>query len=902
MNPTEIEFAVRDLVAKPYDAETFPYELIGIFNASKMTVSRIKSGTMNKAKQPGDVLWQKHLFFRPAAAGEDVGSVADSLVADPLTAKHKPRFILVTNGQQVHARDLNFNETENVEYERLDEQAYFLLPLAGYERRVIVEEHPADLKAAKKLKKLYDAILAVNPTWNAGHHSHELNLLMTRLLFCFYAEKTGIFETPKIFTTNISQTGEDGSEVAALLDRLFRVMNVEDAMRPPDSSATERRFPYVNGSLFEDTVEIPQFSRTARRQLLECGDLDWRTINPDIFGSMIQTIAHDGSRSDIGMHYTSVPNIMKVLQPLFLDELNETCEKIRDSVPKLEALLNRISNIRIFDPACGSGNFLIIAYKELRKLEMRVLERISELAPNNPLRISGILLDSFFGIDIVDFACETAKLSLWIAEYQMNSDFKELFGMSRPALPLAKISTVRCGNSLRIDWPALCPKREDTELYVCGNPPYAGTRHQTPEKRADIAEVFGSRVEGHRVLDYVCCWFIKLSDYIGISENVAGAFVATNSVCQGEQVAIFWPYIFSKEICIQFAHTSFKWTNSASHNAGVTCIIVGLRRSAATPRQLYTDSYKTVTPNINAYLVPSQNFIVARSPVPINGFPAAVKGSDATASEPLLLTPLERQRLLEEFPEASLFIRRFLGPHDFLYNGERYALWIRDEQLSAAESIPPIARRIQKTRQLRGTLGRNARRAASSPHRFVFSPNLDVAALIIPETTSEHRQYLQIGLLGALDIANNHIYSVYDAPQYLFALLSSRLHNIWAQTVSGKLEDRIRYSASLAYNNFPIPVLSKDQQRVLGEYSKTILKARARHPGKTLASLYNPDSMPANILEAHQQIDAYLEEYVYGRKFKDDTQRLEHLFSMYARMKTASRQKDTIFAAEAKAS
>jgi hypothetical protein len=403
MNPTEIEFAVRDLVAKPYHAETFPYALIGIYNASKMTVSRLKSGQTNKARHPGDVLWQKYFFFRSAASGEDVGTVADALVADPLTAKHKPRFILVTNGKQLHARDLKFDETAYVEFERLDEQAYFLLPLAGYERRAVVEEHPADIKAAKKLKKLYDALLAANPTWNTGHHSHELNLLMTRLLFCFYADDTGIFDTPQIFTNTVTQhTSEDGNDVAALLDRLFRIMNVEKASRPRNTPAVDCKFPYVNGSLFEDIVEMPQFSRTARRQLLECGDLDWRTINPDIFGSMIQTIAHDGSRSDLGMHYTSVPNIMKVLHPLVLDDLHEAYEKAKDSVPKLETLLGRVSRLRVFDPACGSGNFLIIAYKRLREIEIQVLLRIGEIAPNTPLRLSGVSLQNFYGIDVVD--------------------------------------------------------------------------------------------------------------------------------------------------------------------------------------------------------------------------------------------------------------------------------------------------------------------------------------------------------------------------------------------------------------------------------------------------------------------------------------------------------------------
>jgi hypothetical protein len=629
MNPTEIEFAVRDLVGGPYEPDKFPFELIGIYNASKMTVARLKTGQTNAAKRLGDVLWKKHLFFRPAKSGDDVGAIGDALATDPLTTKHKPRFILVTNGEQVHARDLQLDDTLNIEYDQLDESSDFLLPLAGYERRAVVLEHPADIKAAKKLKKLYDAILAANPTWNTGYHAHELNLLMTRLLFCFYAEDTGILDAAQLFTNAVMQyASEDGRDMAPLLGRLFRIMNLEEGKRPKNTPAVETKFPYVNGSLFEDTVEIPQFNRTARRQLLECGDLDWTTINPDIFGSMIQTIAQDGTRSDIGMHYTSVPNIMKVLQPLFLDELNEAYEKAKDGVGKLEAFLERLSKIRVFDPACGSGNFLIIAYKELRHLEMRGLRRISELTSNNPLRLSRLMLNNFHGIDIVDFACETAKLSLWVAEYQMNSIFRELFGTSRSPLPLGKISTIHCDNALRLDWSNVCPPDDGLETFICGNPPYQGAIGQSAEQRLDLISIFSKILDGDTDLDYVGCWLVKLSDYIVAVPNSTGAFVTTNSICQGEQVQFLWPYVLSRGVSIQFAHTSFKWENSAMHNAGVTCVVVGIGKGTSKTRRIHTDDYKITTPSINAYLTPGQqDLFVTSSPQPLNDLPDLVRGS-----------------------------------------------------------------------------------------------------------------------------------------------------------------------------------------------------------------------------------------------------------------------------------
>ena len=720
MNPTEIEFAVRDLVAKPYDPESFPFDLIAIYNAPKSTVTKLKSGQTNAANQLGDILWKRHLFFRAINSGDDVASAANAILEDRLTAKHKPRFVLVTDGVIVHVRDLKLGDTCNVDFESLDESADFLLPLAGFERRVVVEEHPADIKAAKRLKKLYDAILAANPTWTSTTHTHELNVFMTRVLFCLYAEDTGIFDTPKLFRNTVAQhTQEDGGSVASFLDRIFRIMNVEQSKRPSDTPTVELKFPYVNGSLFENTLEVPRFNRTLRLLLLECGELDWTTINPDIFGSMIQTIALPGERGDFGMHYTSVPNIMKVLQPLFLDELNENYEKAKDSVPKLEALLGRLSAIRVFDPACGSGNFLIIAYKELRQIEMRILIRIGEISSKAPLRLSGVSLQNFYGIDLIDFACETAKLSLWIAEHQMNLAFKEIFGSARPTLPLAKISTIHCGNATNIDWFKVCPQDGRAETFICGNPPYVGAKYQTREQKSDVIRIFGNLLKGDVKVDYISCWFVTLTNYISRSPTTAGAFVATNSICQGEHVPFLWPYVFSRGLSIAFAHTSFKWANSASNNAGVTCVIVGIADTATQQKLLYTDNHKIAVPNINAYLVPSANLIVEKSVEPLNGLPMPLKGDVPGDRGNLTLAPAERQALLNRHPEASRLLRRFYSSEDFLHNVERYVLWISDEDLPFAMTIPEVASRIRKTATARKTSGaRDGERNAATPHRL----------------------------------------------------------------------------------------------------------------------------------------------------------------------------------------
>ncbi len=888
MNLTEIGIAIKDLVAKPYSPETFPFELIRICNASKMTVSRLETGHTNVAKQPGDVLWKKHLFFRPAESSDDVGAIGDALVADPLTVKYKPRFILVTNGEQVHARDMLREDTLNVEYASLDEEGTdFLGPIAGFEHRAIVEEHPADVKAAKNLKKLYDNILEANPAWNTGHHTHELNLLMSRLLFCFYAEKTGIFTAAKLFTNTVTQyTREDGVDVAPFLDRVFRIMNVEEKERAKDTPAVAMRFPFVNGNLFEETVEIPQFSRTARRQMLECGDLDWTTINPDIFGSMIQTIAQDVTRSDLGMHYTSLPNIMNVLKPLFLDGLDEAFEKAKDSVPKLEALLGRLSAIRIFDPACGSGNFLVVAYKEMRKLEMNTLVRIGEIAPAAPLRLSGIALQNFFGIDVIDFACETAKLSLWIAEHQMNVAFRGVFGAARPTLPLAKITTIRQGNSLRLDWLSECPIGRDAEIYVCGNPPYLGHFGRTAEQNADMDRVFIGHVASYRDLDYVACWVLKLATYLRAGAGqVRGALVTTNSIYQGEQVPILWPEIASLGISISFAYPTVNWENSASHNAGITCSIVGFSAAGVDSALLYNGKHAKPVPAINFYLMPASSVtIVDKQNTSISDLPSLKKGLKPLDGGHLTLTPKEREVILRDHPAAERFIRRILSGGDLLNDKYRYIIVVTDDELPIASACEPIAKRLRATTIYRNTHGSDAKRLAQFPNRFGSGLPSGSLVLAIPQLVAENRAYIPVTTLDTkIAIPTQQVFFANEAQLWLLAIVSSKLMRLWMRIVGGKMRRDDRFSSGLVYNTFPLPALSGAQKKTLSDLARVILRARGASPGKSLGYLYNPTTAPRSLVEAHQDNDAYIEEAIYGCRNADESKRADLLFSMYAR-------------------
>jgi len=901
----DITTAVNELVQRSFDPIEFPYDILRIYrNTSNTTIAKLKAGDTNPAHAVSGVLLKKYLYYKGCSTDEDPAVVGQALFEDPLTKRNRPRFLLVTNGVDLFAYDTKTGETDNHRFCEEEYWSHFLLPLApGHDRAPKIDEHPADVKAAKLLGRLYDAILKANPTWTAGNHTDALNHLITRLLFCFYAERTGIFERTDIFaTTNIftetitRYTQEDGSDLGPLLDRLFTIMNVEKVMRPPKLSRIEAAFPYVNGSLFEQTFPVPTFNRFARRQLLDCGNLDWTDINPDIFGSMIQTISDPNERANTGMHYTSVPNIMNVLNPLFLETLNTEYDKAGKSVPRLEALLERIAKIRVFDPACGSGNFIIIAYRELRVLETRILSSIQSLTGNAPLSFVGVSIANFYGIEISPFACETARLSLWIQEHKSNLQLQTNLHIARPTLPLPKIGTIHCANALRVEWLTICPP-QDGETFICGNPPYAGAKKQSPDERNDVRATFGHLLDGDTNIDYVGCWFVRLADYLATTSASRGAFVSTTSICQGEQVPFLWPYVFGRGLAISFAHRSFKWANSSAHNAAITCIIVGLAKVPVASACLYMDTYNVTTPAINAYLVPGdQDIIVHSSSTSLNGFPEAVAGGQPKDGGHLMLTPAEKLQLCSSHPEAESIIRPFYSNEDILYDNKRFTLWISDEQLPLARSMPFVVDRLERTRKDRESGGQDKKLVVSTPHRYARNPHKDVPALVIPGVSAEARRYLPISLLGPRDIASITLIVVHSAPRWLLAMLSSRLHLIWATTVGRVILSTIRYSGTLVYNTFPVPDLSETQQLALAQHSKAILKARERHPGKTIASLYDPESMPENLLDVHEANDAYIEQHIYGRSFRDDTHRLEHLFKMYARLKSRADRQQLLFA------
>lgn len=894
MKSSEIKHNVQHLIDN-FSKDEFVFDLLVAYGISKTSVTRLKKGDYNLSKVDGEILYKKKIFFKVEATDKLLSSI-DTITKDERILKHKPRFAIVTDHIQIVAKDLLKGKNLDIKIKELPNYFDFFLPLAGSEVYNASNDNEADRNASYKMASLYDLLIEENPNIYISKESiHHLNIFLSRLLFCFFAEDTEIFEQDSIFTNTLAQhTADNGSDTHTFLDDLFDRLDSKSGKDYPDFLA---KFPYVNGGLFGQKISSPRFTAKARKTLIELGELQWKDINPDIFGSMIQAVVIPDYRSDLGMHYTSVANILKLIKPLFLDELYEEFENAT-TVKQLNALIQRISKIKFFDPACGSGNFLIITYKEIRLLEIKILQKITDLEANPTFKWTSVQLSQFYGIEIDDFAHEMAILSLWLAEHQMNRVFEEMlfdYGKSKPILPLKEAGQIQQGNATRRNWNEVCPISNKDEVYIIGNPPYLGARLQDAEQKKDMKFVFHGK-NGYNNMDYISCWFSKAKDYIK-GFNVKGAFVTTNSICQGEQVALMWPSILSDNIEIDFAHQSFKWTNNAKGNAGVTVIIVGLRNVSNEPKYLFTDNFRKLAKNINPYLLDGLNTVVTGRSKPISKFPEISFGSMPNDKGYLLLDQDERNNLINENSNASKYIKEFSGGAEFVRGIKKYCLWIEDSNLKEAYKIPQIAKRIDNVEIHRLNSKRKATNAlAESPHLFGEIRHIDSDSIIIPATSSERRDYIPIGFLNQDSIISNSAMAIYHAQPWLFAVVTSRMHMVWVRNVGGKLEERLRYSAKLCYNTFPFPDISTKQKENLNQYVFDILDERAKHPNKTMAQLYNPSTMPKGLLEAHQALDTAIEQCYRLQPFKNDTERLEYLFKQYEEML----QKDTLFAKQKK--
>jgi hypothetical protein len=909
----DIDEAVSRIAAAPFNAESFPFDFIAAYDAPPATVTRIRNGTQNASDIDGGVLWRQKLHLLICAPG-GVEAALEQLQASGATASQRVQFIAATDGQEFAARDLKADDAIFCTFDELGDRFGFFLPLAGYSRYKAAEENPIDVKAANRLRNLYDALIAENPDWAGEDMRHTMNLFMTRIIFCLFAEDTGILREENQFSRAIHQHGgHAGEEMVRVLTALFTAMSTKDDERG-DLPGWVARFPWVNGGLFSGDIHIPRFSRTAYRTLCDAARLRWNEINADIFGSMIQVIVDPAHRHETGMHYTSVPNILKVLDPLFLDQLRVEASRqpLADSSrekARLKALLNRLSKIRVFDPACGSGNFLVIAYQELRKIERDVLDRLRALTGHVPGIWSHIELHNFYGIEVSDFAAETAKLSLWIAKYQMDRAHRDVFGSAPPALPLTDSGNIICDNALRVEWREICPPPtltrnrqkvfdlatitdvhgtetvpdDEVETYLVGNPPYLGYNRQTEDQKGEIEAVAARYTDSWRSLDYISCWFLKAAEIC--DRQTKAAFVSTNSICQGEHASILWPHLFGLGVEIGFAHRSFKWVNNAAANAGVTCIVVGLRKEQSDDAILFDGANAKRCAGINQYLLPAATIFVEPRRVPLSELPAMSLGNMPKDGGHLLLSPEERQALLSRHPEAAQFVRRFVGSQEAIRGIERYCLWIEDDDAGSAAQIPAIRTRLEGVREMRlASPAASTKAFAAYPHRFKQIQGVSREnTVVVPKVSSETRPFLPVDYLTNGEIISDNAFALYDAPLWTMSLVASRLHLLWIEAVCGKLETRFRYSNTMGWHTFPVPNLTQPQRDRLTGCAENILLVRAELGG-TIAELYGAEDMPQALREAHHNNDEALERIYYDRPFRSDADRLNHLFRRYARM------------------
>jgi len=914
MNAVEIEEEVTKLAERPFDREEFPFAFLEAFGNKDATIRRLRSGATNKS-DVGGVLQTNNIHIGVAEAGE-VGTKLTSLRTSPATARGKVKFILATDGEWFEAEDVETGETVACAYPDFPDKFAFFLALAGISTVKQLRDSSFDIRATSRLNRLYRTLLEENAEWDSAERRPDMNHFMARLIFCFFAEDTGIFNGTRLFTATIEQmSARDSSNTDHVIGEIFRAMNTKIADRP--SAALPRwadGFPYVNGGLFSGSLDTPKFSRIARTYLLHIGNLDWTQINPDIFGSMIQAVADDEERGALGMHYTSVPNILKVLNPLFLDDLRETLSEAGENGRKLLNLRNRMAHIRVFDPACGSGNFLVIAYKQMREIEAEINRRRGEAD-----RASEIPLTNFRGIEYRHFPAEIARLALIIAEYQCDVLHRGQKLALAEFLPLDTQNWITHGNALRLDWLSVCPptgtgvrmvgddlfetpldqpqidfENEGGETYICGNPPYAGLSSQTDEQKSDLEALFSRHTSYWKSFDDVMGWFWKARAYMQF-ERCKSAFVSTNSICQGQLVPMFWPLVITGDASIIFAYTSFKWSNLASKNAGVTVVIVGLSNIDPEYKKIFTvgtagETTEKQVSNINSYLVGANDiFVDALSKAP-NDRPQMIYGNKPADGGNLIMSIDDARGVLATHPDAAKFLRPYFGSEDFIKATPRICVWVEDAELPEASHIPELANRFERVSDFRAaSKAVETQSYAKFGHRFrQVQGNPGAKSVIIPRHSSENREYLPVGLVSEGGIISDAAFAIYDAPLWSLGVLLSRMHLVWVAAVCGKLETRYRYSNTLGWNTFPLPTMSDKSKSDLARCAQEVLIARESNFPSTIGDIYNPESMPQDLREAHERNDEVLERIYIGRKFKNDTERLEKLFELYTKFAAAN--------------
>lgn len=873
-------------IVRHLNKDSFIYQFLLSYDFPKATITRLQKGLLNKSKNKDDVnqeiLW-KNLFFR-VEDQQDLHLTIDEAQKDPVILKQHPRFIIVTDFKRLLAVDTKVDDSLDILLTELSENYAFFLPWAEMEKTQIQSLNLVDIKAAKKLDQLYDIIIQENHIESESER-HGLNIFLSRLLFCFFAEDLGIFEDNQFTNAVASHTSNDGSDCQDYLIALFKVLNVK---KRSDEPTHLKAFPYVNGGVFAEDHPAPKLNAKARKIILDSGALNWKQITPDIFGSMMQAVVHSDQRGSLGMHYTSVANIMKVIEPLFLNDLKQQLDNAGNNENKLIKLLDRLYHLRLFDPACGSGNFLIIAYKELCKLEIEAFKTLQEVNPTkwlvaDGIAISGIQLTQFYGIELSEFAHETAKLSLWLAEHQMNLAFKAVFGSAKPALPLQDGGHIVCGNAARENWEDVCPKEKGAEIYIMGNPPYIGSKNQDKIHKEDM-KLTASRLRGYGILDYVSLWFIKATDYILESENIKYAFVSTSSITQGEQVSVLWPYLLEHNLEIFFAVLPFNWSNNAKGNASVHCVIIGL--GIRIKEKYISDAGRNKhVKKISPYLIEGEITFVKKRRKPLSNVPKMGIGNKPIDDGNYLFTDAEKIEFIKKESESEKYFYRWYGGREFSVGLVRWCILPQRIPDDVLKNMPEVRKLIRNVKLFRSeSKSKPTNKLALTPKNFHVENFPSSNYMVIQKVSTGIREYLPVGLFDTDSISSDLLNVIASSDLSVFAVVSSQMHMIWTGTVCGRFGDGFRYSSGLCYNTFPFPDICETQKIILEDHVFNVLDEREKHPEKTMAELYDPDKMPDGLRQAHHEMDRTVEQCYRKKPFKSDEERLEYLFKLYEEM------------------
>ena len=866
------------------ESQSFWNDFFNIFGISRKRVASFEEPVKKLGEQRGriDLFWKGTLLVEHKSRGKDL-SKAYTQAMDyfpGLKEAELPKYILISDFETFKLYDLEEDKNYEFTLNELYKNVHLFGFIAGYTKHKVVAEDPINIQAAQMMGKLHDKLKDV------GYDGHPLELFLVRLLFLGFAEDTSIFEKRAFLEFLENKTSEDGSDLGSKLTELFQVLNTPFEKRLKNLDESLATFPYVNGKLFEEFLPIPSFDSKMREILLECCYLDWSKISPAIFGSLFQSIMDKEHRRNLGAHYTSEANILKLIRPLFLDELYEKFEKVKKNKKQLAEFHKELSTLHFLDPACGSGNFLIIAYRELRILELEILKI---LYSENVLDISSIVwcdVDQFHGIEVEEFPAQIAQVAMWLIDHQMNMMISEHFGQYFVRLPLKKSANIVHANSLQISWEDVISKEKLT--YILGNPPFIGKQLQNKEQKDDMARIF-NKVQGAGVLDYVTAWYLKASKYIQ-NRKIKVAFVSTNSIVQGEQVAILWKELFSNYgIKIHFAHQTFNWSNEAKSNAAVHVVIVGFASFDTTNKKIFeyenikAEAHEKIVKNITPYLVEGDDIVIEKRRKPICDVPNISFGSMPNDGGNFLLTDEEKEELIKQEPLSEKYIKPLLSASEFLNGKNRWCLWLEDLNPNDLKSMPLVKQRVENVKKLREESSREAtKKLAEYPTLFGEIRQPKTEYIGIPLNTSGNRIYIPFGYFPKDFISNNTMSVVAKSSLFHFGVLTSIMHMSWIKYICGRIKSDYRYSNELVYNNYPFPKnVSEKQKKAVEEKAQNVLNIRSQFSDCSLADLYDPLSMPPNLKKAHQELDKAVDNCYGSKLFKNDKERIEFLFGLY---------------------